>query len=55
MAMPKKLSNEQVATYARDGYLFPIRVMSAAKAGAVRRKLEAAEAAQGGALDGPLR
>ena len=53
--MPKVLSNEQVAAYARDGTVFPVRVMSVAEAGGLRRRLEAAEAEQGGPFTGPIR
>jgi len=53
--MPKLLSQEQVDAYGRDGYVSPIRVMDEGRANALRARLEAAEAAQGGGLSGPLR
>ena len=48
--MPKHLSEDSVAAYERDGFYFPLRVMSAAEAQAVREDVEAVErhfAAQG--------
>jgi hypothetical protein len=53
--MPKILTQEQIDTYWRDGCVFPIRVMSAADAAEVRRRLEAFEADTGGPLKGNLR
>ena len=53
--MPKILTQEQVDAYWRDGCIFPIRVMSAADAGELRRRLEAFEAETGGPLKGDLR
>jgi non-heme Fe2+,alpha-ketoglutarate-dependent halogenase len=49
------LSPEAVARYRRDGFYFPIRVLSAAEAGAYRARLEAVEREQGGPLGGLLR
>jgi len=51
----KLLPPEAVERYRRDGFHFPIRVMSAADATALRRKLEAHEAAAGGPLAGRYR
>ena len=48
--MPKHLSEDAVAAYERDGFHFPLRVISAAEAQAVRADVEAVErhfAAQG--------
>lgn len=53
--MPKSLSRDQIARYRADGYLAPLRVMSAAEAGALRARLEAVEARLGGPLRGDLR
>ena len=53
--MPKILTQAQIDTYWRDGCVFPIRVMSADEALAIRRKLETFEAAAGGPLKGDLR
>jgi hypothetical protein len=52
---PKLLTADMVAQYRRDGFAFPIRVMSAAEAQAVRGKLEAHERATGGPLSGSFR
>ncbi len=49
------LSPEQIATYHRDGCVFPIRVISRNDALALRNKLEAFEATTGGPLSGDLR
>jgi hypothetical protein len=53
--MSKILTESQLETFWRDGCLFPIRVMPAAQAIEVRRKLEAFEASTGGPLKGDLR
>ena len=53
--MPKALREEEIARYGRDGFLSPVRVLSADAAGAARRDLEAMESAQGGALRGSIR
>ena len=53
--MPKALSGVQVAAYERDGYLFPVPVMSAGEARAYRDHLEAYEAATGAPIEGNLR
>ena len=53
--MPKFLTPEQVEQFRTEGYLSPIRVMSAAQAGAIRARLEAYEGATGGPLRGNLR
>ncbi len=41
--MPKHLSPDAIARYERDGFHFPIQVMSAAEACAIRADVEAAE------------
>jgi non-haem Fe2+, alpha-ketoglutarate-dependent halogenase len=53
--MPKMLTPEQIETFWRDGCVFPVRVMSADEALAVRTRLEAFEANTGGPLQGNLR
>jgi non-heme Fe2+,alpha-ketoglutarate-dependent halogenase len=45
--MPKILTLEQVANYQRDGYLYPVDVMSAQEAHGYLERLEASEAQQG--------
>jgi len=53
--MPKILTPQQIETFRRDGCVFPIRVMSADEALAIRRKLETFEKSAGGPLKGDLR
>lgn len=53
--MPKLLTEAQIEAYERDGFVAPLRVMSSDQAAAIRAKLEAAEASQGGPLGGALR
>ena len=53
--MPKVLTTLQVEQYEREGLVFPLRVLSAADAGACRQKLEVFEAENGGALKGAHR
>ena len=48
--MTKLLTEDQVAAYGRDGFVFPVRVMSADDAAAIRAGLEAYEAATGGPI-----
>ena len=50
-----RLASAEVEQYHRDGFYFPIRVMSAAEALTMRRRLEAVEADNGGRLGGELR
>ena len=50
--MPKVLTTEQVNQYRRDGYLFPLRIMSAEQAADYRRRIEALERAGGGKFTG---
>ena len=45
--MPKALSEEQVARYRRDGFLFPLPALSPAEAAHYRRALEAYETRAG--------
>jgi non-heme Fe2+,alpha-ketoglutarate-dependent halogenase len=53
--MGKLLSAETVDRYRRDGYHFPIRVLSATEAHGYRDRLEAQERALGGPLSGNMR
>ena len=46
--MPKILTATSLASYERDGFLFPIRVMSSAEATDYRSSLESCEVAAGG-------
>jgi hypothetical protein len=48
---PKPLPPAAIDQYHRDGYCFPIRIMSEAEAGALRQRLETYEASTGGPLD----
>lgn len=49
--MSKVLSEGQVAQYRKDGYVFPVPVLPADEVAALRGRLEAFEASQGGKLD----
>ncbi len=51
----KRLTPAQVDAFARNGYHFPLRALSADQALAYRRKLEHSEATLGGPLRGALR
>ena len=53
--MPKVLSATEVARYHRDGFHFPVRVLSATEARSYRDRLEAQERALGGPLSGNMR
>jgi non-haem Fe2+, alpha-ketoglutarate-dependent halogenase len=53
--MPKLLSAEDVARFERDGFHFPVRVMSAAEARSYREKLEAHERRIGGPIQSNMR
>ncbi|MBS0547940.1 MAG: phytanoyl-CoA dioxygenase family protein [Proteobacteria bacterium] len=53
--MSKVLSDDAVARYQRDGYHFPIDVLSPAETQALRGKLEAYERANGGPIQGDKR
>jgi ectoine hydroxylase-related dioxygenase (phytanoyl-CoA dioxygenase family) len=48
--MPKRLSEEEVAAYRRDGILFPIRAFSEAEMAGYRTRLGELEAREGGTL-----
>jgi non-haem Fe2+, alpha-ketoglutarate-dependent halogenase len=53
--MTKLLSADAVARYRRDGYYFPIDVLSEAETRSLRDRLEAHEAASGGPIQGDRR
>src|SRR5229473_2488454 len=53
--MAKRLSAEAVAQYRRDGFYFPLPVLSATEARVYRDKLEAHERATGGPIVGGMR
>lgn len=53
--MTKRLNAEAVAQYRRDGFHFPLRVLSTEEARSYRDRLEAAERAAGGPLAGDRR
>jgi non-heme Fe2+,alpha-ketoglutarate-dependent halogenase len=53
--MPKLLSEDAVARYKRDGYYFPIDVLSEAETRDMRRRLEEYERANGGPIQGDKR
>jgi len=53
--MGKRLSAQATAQYERDGYYFPVRVLSAEEAGQYRDRLERAERDLGGPLRGVYR
>jgi len=53
--MPKVLNATQIEQFRRDGFVFPLRVMSEAAAAECRERLEAFERASGGPLKGELR
>lgn len=53
--MPKALTKAQVADFERDGFVFPVRVMSRGEAEAYRRRLEAYEVTNGGPIQSNMR
>jgi ectoine hydroxylase-related dioxygenase (phytanoyl-CoA dioxygenase family) len=53
--MTTRLSAAAVERYRRDGFLFPLPVLTPVEAEEYRRRLEAVEAEHGGALTGELR
>jgi non-heme Fe2+,alpha-ketoglutarate-dependent halogenase len=52
---PKSLTEAQIVSYEREGYLAPVPVMSAVEARALRAQLETLETGMGGPLRGDLR
>lgn len=53
--MPKILSEKQIAAFERDGYVFPVRAMSAADAQGFVDRLEAYEATTGAPIQSNMR
>jgi non-heme Fe2+,alpha-ketoglutarate-dependent halogenase len=53
--MSKILADEAVVRYGRDGYHFPIEIMSSEEAAGLRHRLEAFETRNGGPIAGALR
>ncbi|MFI4998591.1 MAG: phytanoyl-CoA dioxygenase family protein [Reyranellales bacterium] len=53
--MGKRLGNEAVAQYKRDGFYFPVRAILAEQARGYREKLEAYERTTGGPIAGNMR
>lgn len=53
--MPKVLSDAELARYRRDGFHFPVRVLSSGEARAHRDRLEESERVLGGPLSGNMR
>ena len=53
--MPKLLSDDAVAAYQRDGFYFPLDILSEAETRDLRQRLEAHEAAMGGPIQGDRR
>ena len=51
--MPKRLTPAQVAAYERDGFVFPVDVLTPDEVRACRGELEAWERARGAAIDFP--
>ncbi len=51
--MTRRLTPDQVAAYERDGFVFPVDVLSAAEVAACRNELQAWEAARGAPIDFP--
>nr|MBP6769115.1 hypothetical protein [Reyranella sp.] len=53
--MNKRLTADEVSHYRRDGFHFPVRVLSPEEASASRDRLEAHERAMGGPIAGNMR
>ncbi|MDC0033112.1 phytanoyl-CoA dioxygenase family protein [Alphaproteobacteria bacterium] len=53
--MPKSLSQEQINQFHRDGYLFPVPILTASEAGACRQRLEQLEQMGSGRFSGTHR
>jgi hypothetical protein len=54
-AVPKRLTEDQVAGYRRDGFVTPVRLFSEDEAAELRREFETIEDSMGGALKGIFR
>jgi hypothetical protein len=53
--MPRLLSDDAIARYRRDGYHFPVDILSEAETLDLRQRLEAHEAQEGGPIQGDRR
>ena len=53
--MPKRLTDDQIAAYHRDGFVAPIDIFAADEIAAIRTEIEHAEQSWPQALDGPGR
>ena len=53
--MPKRLTEDEVARYERDGYLSPLTMFDKVEIAECRQKLESFEASQGGPITGDMR
>lgn len=53
--MPKRLTEDQIARYRRDGYLSPLPMFDEAETAGYRKQLESFEAGRGGPVAGGLR
>ena len=55
VVMAKLLTGEQEASFQRDGYVFPLRIMSEKDAGKYYKSFLSVEDECGGTLAGPVR
>ena len=53
--MPKRLTEDEVARYRREGYLSPLTMFDKDESSKIRQKLESFEASQGGPITGDMR
>ena len=53
--MPKRLTDDQITAYHRDGFVAPIDIFAADEIAAIRTEIEHAEQSWPQALDGPGR
>ena len=53
--MPKVLSESEIKQYIKEGYFYPVQIMSADDMGALRKQLETFEGKQGHPIQGPQR
>ena len=53
--MPKRLTEDEVARYRREGYLSPLTMFDKYESSKFRQKLESFEASQGGPITGDMR
>ena len=54
-AMPKRLTEDEVARYQREGYLSPLTMFDKVEISEFRQKLESFESSQGGPITGDMR